>query len=382
MVAVHFGAGNIGRGFIAPLLDQAGYKVYFVDVNDEIINALNARKFYTVRLADHTGKSFDVAYEAGLNSISNRESLIQLLTKANIITTAVGSNILEKIAPTIAEGLRARFKVTKEPLNIIACENMINGSRVLKDHICQHLNEDEKAELSETTGFPNSAVDRIVPIQSHEDPLLVEVEPFFEWVINASEIKGERPEIAGVTYVNELLPYIERKLFTVNTGHAACAYLGHYYGLSTIKEAIDDLRVRLIVEGALNETGQLLQKKYGFSAADQGAYIKKILERFENEYIVDEVERVGRSPIRKIGSEERFVKPATELLAYGITPKYLAIAILAATKYKNDDDPEAVELQEFLNHHTEAEALIKYAGIDEDNLLLGLVEQAKDELKK
>ena len=381
MVAVHFGAGNIGRGFIAPLLDQAGYEVYFVDVNEEIIRALNEREFYTVKLADHIGETFDVKYQAGLNSISDRESLIQLLTKASIITTAVGSNILEKIAPTIAEGLRARLKLTKEPLNIIACENMINGSRVLKNYIRQHLSEGETAELAETTGFPNSAVDRIVPLQNHEDPLFVEVEPFYEWVINASEVKGERPEIEGVTYVDELLPYIERKLFTVNTGHAACAYLGHYYGFATIKEAIDDPRVRMVVEGALNETGQLLPKKYGFSAADQETYIKKIIGRFENEYIVDEVERVGRSPIRKIGSRERFVKPAIELLAYGITPKYLAIAILAATKYRNDDDPEAVELQEFLKHHSEAEALIKYADIEEDSALLELVEQAKEELK-
>ena len=377
MLAVHFGAGNIGRGFIAPLLDQSGYKICFVDVNEEIIRALNARESYTVRLADHTGETFDVTYQAGLHSINNRESLIQILTTASIITTAVGSNILDKIAPTIAEGLRARLEITKEPLNIIACENMINGSSILKDHIWQHLNEEEQAELTEITGFPNSAVDRIVPLQNHEDPLFVEVEPFYEWVINSSEIKGKRPEIAGVTYVDELLPYIERKLFTVNTGHAACAYLGQYYGLATIKEAIDDSRVRSVVEGVLNETGQLLQKKYGFSGAEQDAYIKKILQRFENEYIVDEVERVGRSPLRKISSGERFVKPATELLAYGITPKYLAIAILAATKYQNDDDPEAVELQKFLREHSLAEVLIKYADIQEDSVLLRLVEQAK-----
>jgi len=380
MLAVHFGAGNIGRGFIAPLLDQAGYKVCFVDVNEEIIRALNERESYAVKLADHTGKTFDVTYQVGLNSIKDHEALLQAITTANIITTAVGPNILEKIAPVIAEGLRARLGLKKAPLNIIACENMINGSSILKDYICQHLSEDEQAELTKITGFPNSAVDRIVPLQSHDDPLFVEVEPFYEWVINSSEIKGEQPDIAGVTYVDELLPYIERKLFTVNTGHAACAYLGYYYGLSTIKAAIDDPRVRAVVEGVLNETGQLLQKKHGFAAAEQEAYIKKILQRFENEYIVDEVERVGRSPLRKIGSGERFVKPATELIEYGITPKFLAIAILAATKYENNDDPEAMELQEFLKGHSVAEALIKYAGVQEDSGLLGLIEQAKEEL--
>ena len=47
-VALHFGAGNIGRGFIAPVLQENDYDVVFVDVDTGLINDINTLKQYKV----------------------------------------------------------------------------------------------------------------------------------------------------------------------------------------------------------------------------------------------------------------------------------------------------------------------------------------------
>ena len=43
-LALHFGAGNIGRGFIAPVLQENNYRVIFVDVDEDLVNKINKEK--------------------------------------------------------------------------------------------------------------------------------------------------------------------------------------------------------------------------------------------------------------------------------------------------------------------------------------------------
>lgn len=358
MRAVHFGAGNIGRGFIGQLLNQAGYEVVFVDVNAALVDELNLRKAYRVQLAT-AGKPETTV--DGVRAIQGQdvEAVAGAIAEADLVTTAVGPHILPHIAGAIAAGVSRRLSAKARPLNIIACENMIGGSTKLREHVYEMLSEEERVQAAEKIGFPNAAVDRIVPLQQHDDKLLVTVEPFFEWVVDQSQIVGEVPQIEGVTYVDDLSPYIERKLFTVNTGHAVIAYLGYQLGYATIDEAMHNSKISEVSRGALKETGALLAAKHGFDRQVHEEYVEKILGRFANPMLSDDITRVARSPIRKLSGQDRLVGPALQCMEYGITPEYLSLAIAAALLFDYPEDAEAVRIHsakeefgwEYIVHH-------------------------------
>ncbi|MFN2746684.1 mannitol-1-phosphate 5-dehydrogenase [Bacillus sp. z60-18] len=373
MIALHFGAGNIGRGFIGALLCKSGYEVVFADVNETVIQELNEKRRYTVELADTARKTETIGPVRAINSGTELEVLYETLEQADLVTTAVGPSVLKLIAKPIAEGLKKRLKTNGKPLHIIACENMIGGSSHLQEEVFSHLNEEERKALDGVVAFPNSAVDRIVPIQHHEDPLKVSVEPFFEWAVDKTAFISDIPDIQGVTYVSDLAPFIERKLFTVNTGHAMAAYAGYQKGLKTIKEAVDHPEVRQTVAGALEETGRYLVETYDFTEEEHERYIKKIFSRFENESLSDDVTRVARSPLRKLGPHDRLVGPAQKLSKSGVEPVRLAEGIALALQFDFADDQEAVQLQSMIAEKGYEEVLQDVCGLDKNEYLFALV---------
>jgi mannitol-1-phosphate 5-dehydrogenase len=163
VLAVHFGAGNIGRGFIGQLLHESGYDIAFVDVRDDVVEALKTRGRYDVILADESEEHIPVDRVTAFHSAREAEEVTRRLAEADLVTTAVGPSVLPIIAPAIAAGLAERARLKGSPVNVIACENMIGASQALKGYVMEHVPEGEREGVEEVSGFPNAAVDRIVP---------------------------------------------------------------------------------------------------------------------------------------------------------------------------------------------------------------------------
>lgn len=377
MKATHFGAGNIGRGFIGEILAKNGFSIEFVDINETIINALISRKGYTIELAEESKQQIQVANVTGINNQKNPEAVVESVATSQIVTTAIGPNILPFIAELIAKGIQKRkANQVTEKLDVIACENMIGGSQFLFEKVKAYLTQEDLDYVKQYVGFPNAAVDRIVPIQHHEDPLFVSVEPFSEWVVDKTQMKNPALVLSDVEYVDDLEPYIERKLFSVNTGHASVAYTGASLGYRTIDEAIADEKVLTTLENVLKETGSLLIAKWQFDPQVHQAYAQKIVARFKNPYISDAITRVARTPIRKLGYDERFIRPIRELHDRNLSYQQLLTVVGLIFNYRDEKDEQSVELQKMLQSESLEAVVRKVTQLTDETLIVEIVAAA------
>ena len=366
--AIMFGAGNIGRGFIGALLERSGWHVTFADVVPEIVDGINARKAYTVHILDQTCDEWEIRNISAVNSAG--PDIAPAIAACDLITTAVGPLVLPKIAATIADGIRARMKAgNREPMNVICCENGLRTTTRLKNETYRHLAPDEIVFADENIGFADCAVDRICPKPEFENPLDAAVEEYMEWDVERSAWKGDLIEIDGLTYTDNLMACLERKLFTLNSGHAICAYLGSLKGYKTILESVSDPVIGNIVHNAMRESGESLIREFNFDPEVHHAYVERIFRRFQNPHLKDEVQRVGREPIRKLSPGDRLIKPLVTTANYGLPVDHMLFGAAAALRFKCDDDPQSVELQEKVQKESAGAALTLYSELQKDNLL-------------
>lgn len=370
--AIQFGGGNIGRGFIGAVLSQAGYRVVFADVNQELLDRINKDGKYCVHVMDVEQKKIEISNICALNSGS--EEIVEEIAKAEIVTTAVGVRILRFVAPAIAKGIAARKAAGNGgPLNIIACENAIRATSQLKELTYALLDDETAAWADSHVGFADCSVDRIVPPVRSENPIDVVVEDFYEWNVEEKSFVGGAPHIEGMNLADNLLAYIERKLFTLNTGHAITAYLGQLKGHKTIDESIADPEIYATVRTAMQQSGEGLIRKFGFDHDAHFAYIEKIIKRFKNPYLKDDVTRVGREPLRKLSANDRLVLPTMTALGYGLPVDKLVIGIAAALHFNNPDDPQSCEMQQDIASLGLGAAICKFSGIDADNPIVAQI---------
>ena len=385
-IAVHFGAGSIGRGFLGQLYFESGYSTVFIDVMDDVIAAINARGAYPVDIVSETGVERIEVKNVSAVSGKDREAAAKTLAGAAIASTAVGLNALPHIAPIIACAIELRFADDAAlPLDIMVCENVKNGESYMRGLVKEQLASEYHATLDARIGFVEASIGRMVPVMTAEqraaDPLLVCVEPYCELPVDALGFKGALPVIKHLKPTQNFVAYVERKLYVHNLTHATAAYLGHRRGYDYIYEAIRDKEIRAVVEGAGKESCAALAQKRGLDAGELAAHVDDLVFRYHNTALADQVARVARDPVRKLGPEDRLIGAANLCVEQGIEPKHIAVATAAAILYDAPDDPTAPQVQEMVQQGGIALVLKEICRIDPETMPGAMIVNAYRELQ-
>ncbi len=294
-LAIHFGAGNIGRGFIAPILQENNYEVVFVDVNKELIEQINLLQGYKVSsISLNASADIFVKNISGL-LLEDEKLLTEKLAQADLITTSVGPKFVKDIF-----NLASSTK-TEKIQTFIAFENMYRAS----------TNNSTESGLSKLV-LIDAVVDKIVPPQNITS-LDVIVEEYGSIILDDNINTKPLNESKIVSYSNYDHEFY-KKLWLLNGLHLKLAYFGLSRNIKYIHEIMNNQEGLDFAEKAINA----LSKAYSLfsnSTEDLEDFKKTILNRFSMPEIQDEVTRIARNPEIKFSKGERFERPLRLLIS-------------------------------------------------------------------
>jgi len=294
-LAIHFGAGNIGRGFIAPILQENNYEVVFVDVNKELIEQINLLQRYKV-----TSISLNASSDIFVKNISglllnDEEFLNEKLSQADLITTSVGPKFVKDIFNLVSS------TKTEKIQTFIAFENMYRAST-------SNLTESGLSTLV----LIDAVVDKIVPPQNITS-LDVIVEEYGSIILDNNVNTKPLNESKIVSYSNYEHEFY-KKLWLLNGLHLKLAYFGLSRNIKYIHEILNNQEGLDFAERAIDS----LSKAYSLfsnSTEDLKDFKQTILNRFSMPEIQDEVTRIARNPQIKFSKDERFERPLRLLIS-------------------------------------------------------------------
>ena len=328
--AVMYGAGNIGRGFIGQLFHDSGFEVVFIDVNVDVVSALNERGSYIQLIID--GDVTERREISGVRAVDghDREAVAREIADCEIMAVSVGAAVLPKIASLLAEGLILRTR----PLNILVCENLIHAPAVLRDLVSGHLSG---LPILEKVGFVGTTIGRMVPVMSPqqraEDPTIVAVERFCTLPADKDAVIRPVPELLHTVLCSPFAFEEGKKLYIHNMGHALTAYFGALSGYTFIWQAIEDDSIYTPVRNAMMATAQALTRKYDESLPELTAYVDDLLLRFGNKGLGDTIARVGADPLRKLSPGDRLLGAIDLCREQGTDYSVISAGVSAAQRY-------------------------------------------------
>ena len=240
------------------------------------------------------------------------------------------------------------WELPEEFLQWIQKEN--HFCNTLVDRICTGYPKDEVAELTARLGV--------------EDKLMNTAEVFHLWVIEGDFEKEFPLQAAGINVIwtDNVKPYKKRKVRILNGAHTSMVLAARLYGLSTVKECLDDELVGAFLDKTL--TTEIIPT-LGNTDEDI-SFGKAVLERFANPFVKHQLLSIALNSVSKF--KARVLPTILEYYeANNKLPKCMCFSLAALIAfYRTDEANDGEEIMAFMKDASVADILKKeqYWGCD------------------
>ncbi len=368
-----FGAGRIGRGFIAHLFYRSGYKLWFVDSSKEAVELLNKEKQYRIDIAKE-GKDLTEYIKVERSfSLDDKKKISDVIRNIDIMAMCVGASNIEKAAGFIKDILIESKR--KKILNLIICENANNPAKKIRNIMLQNADPEFEKFVMTKLGLVETQVLRTGMSAKEEvlikEPLALRMQDWWTLPLDKDAFIGEIPEVKGFSpktnFSNELL----RKIYTFNGTNGPISYIGWANGYKILHESA--LAFPRFFREIQEESAYGLIKEFGFDEKEHREFMALAMKKYTDPALNDQIERNANDSKRKLCKEERLVGPALLCLKHGRMPYAYVKAIAAAYYYSGSNDAGTKEVMEAVVQIGIREAIKKISSIDESCELFNLI---------
>ena len=325
--AVIFGAGKVGRGFLAQLLSRAGWKFSLIDAHAGSVEKLKENGGWDVYNLSTEEKERIEAVSI-MHSDENWEGLI---ANCDLILTSMGADQLEGWAEQIRNVLCERLEIGK--VDLILAENHPRPASAVRQTLLKNANQRQAQLIEAKLGIAQAQVLRscIEPLES-QHPLTVQIQDHWILPLDGDALKTNFT-IEGFKKMPNFERELTRKLFTYNCVNAMVCYLGYLAGYEWLADAANDQRIATLALQAGRESSAALVKAYNFEPEEQQQWCERALAKYQDETIRDPIERNARDPVRKLGRFERLLGPIHLCKEHDLPYDSLLIGVAAALQY-------------------------------------------------
>ncbi len=356
-----FGLGAVQSGLMLyEAIKSGNFNRYVIlEVNSDLVKSIrDADCTLNINTSTENGIIKSKIYDFEIynpQEVADKKSIESAIFQADEMATAIPSiNYYDHGGENSITNLLARNINPDKPQIIYTAENHNYASEILWDKIISSTTEKKLKQfqilntvigkmggvIQDSSTISELGLDLQVP--GGQSAILVE--EFNNIIVSKVRLNGFKRGINVFQEKDDLLPFEEAKLFGHNAVHSMLGFLAYLKNYHYMSEIRDDPPLYHYGEIAFrDECGALLLKKYNdfndplFTEEGFEFYGSDLLKRMTNPYLRDEVKRICRDPIRKIGYNDRFLGTMREAFKQNVVAKKIAQAVIGGLCYISNE---------------------------------------------